>query len=596
MNYLFDTDVFHNTPFPDSFDDGVAPPTSDWYNSLFEDPLLSDRIRPGSLSPTPECPDIQNEHSYSMINEPCSPLMKDIKLEGMQDFEENQLDLPLLDNNETSQPIIIKTEDSNEDSLCSFTSNTSDYDEPETMTTTESAFPIDLRRATQDMNQFITTATSTMAHTATTIPRTTTTFLMRKQIPLKIKLEPITMDTMTMDQTTLEKLNSGYDRIQLPPTPPSSTTSDSEGGLSPHRQLSEPSSPQPITRQLPTMIKKPELQTTRIITQPIFTNTQRLPQSGPLTLSEEERRTLVQEGYPIPTKLPLTKAEEKSLKKVRRKIKNKISAQESRRKKKEYVEALERKMDSYTHENGELRKKVDNLEDTNQSLISQLHKLQNIVNKVSKPIKASATQTGTCMMVLVLCFAVFLGTWSPQSFLNNTSLPTMPSNSNTSPEKLIPIINHVYYEGPLQHDEEEMNDNHKDGVIYGPPTLDDANDPYATPNLRSSRMLMSTADDTDDEIPYSETAFHYMQRMNNLDMTVPDGNHGIQYDTSKPCLDMKIQPPQPKAASIVVEGPVMDMSAEGARMDELQAIMHPDIEAQLVAMDTINRLNTSKNK
>ena len=60
----------------------------------------------------------------------------------------------------------------------------------------------------------------------------------------------------------------------------------------------------------------------------------------------------------------------------------------------------------------------------------------------------------------------------------------MPSNSNTSPEKLIPIINHVYYEGPLQHDEEEMNDNHKDGVIYGPPTLDDANDPYATPNCK----------------------------------------------------------------------------------------------------------------
>ena len=44
-----------------------------------------------------------------------------------------------------------------------------------------------------------------------------------------------------------------------------------------------------------------------------------------LLLTEEEKRTLVAEGYPIPGKLPLTKHEEKNLKKVRRKIKNKVS-------------------------------------------------------------------------------------------------------------------------------------------------------------------------------------------------------------------------------------------------------------------------------
>lgn len=47
--------------------------------------------------------------------------------------------------------------------------------------------------------------------------------------------------------------------------------------------------------------------------------------TGVLTLTEEEKRTLIAEGYPVPTKLPLTKQEEKSLKKVRRKIKNKVS-------------------------------------------------------------------------------------------------------------------------------------------------------------------------------------------------------------------------------------------------------------------------------
>ncbi|TMS11615.1 Cyclic AMP-responsive element-binding protein 3-like protein 1 [Larimichthys crocea] len=98
----------------------------------------------------------------------------------------------------------------------------------------------------------------------------------------------------------------------------------------------------------------------------------KLQGSGPLMLTEEEKRTLVAEGYPVPNKLPLTKSEEKALKRVRRKIKNKISAQESRRKKKEYVECLEKKVESYTSENSDLWRKVENLETANRSLLQQL--------------------------------------------------------------------------------------------------------------------------------------------------------------------------------------------------------------------------------
>lgn len=98
-------------------------------------------------------------------------------------------------------------------------------------------------------------------------------------------------------------------------------------------------------------------------------------------LTEEEKRTLLAEGYPIPTKLPLTKTEEKSLKKIRRKIKNKISAQESRRKKKEYMDQLERRVEVLVSENSDYKKRVDTLEDSNASLLSQLHKLQALINK-----------------------------------------------------------------------------------------------------------------------------------------------------------------------------------------------------------------------
>ncbi|XP_052848380.1 cyclic AMP response element-binding protein A isoform X1 [Drosophila gunungcola] len=118
--------------------------------------------------------------------------------------------------------------------------------------------------------------------------------------------------------------------------------------------------------------------------QPIHTpliSSQPKGSTGTLSLTEEEKRTLLAEGYPIPQKLPLTKAEEKSLKKIRRKIKNKISAQESRRKKKEYMDQLERRVEILVTENHDYKKRLEGLEETNANLLSQLHKLQALVSK-----------------------------------------------------------------------------------------------------------------------------------------------------------------------------------------------------------------------
>ncbi|KAL3319304.1 cAMP responsive element binding protein 3-like [Cichlidogyrus casuarinus] len=106
-----------------------------------------------------------------------------------------------------------------------------------------------------------------------------------------------------------------------------------------------------------------------------------IPQSGVLMLTDEEKRTLLSEGYSVPTRLPLTKQEERNLKKIRRKIKNKISAQESRRKKKEYLESLEKRVDGYSQENGDLKRRMESLESTNRSLLGQVRHLQQLLNK-----------------------------------------------------------------------------------------------------------------------------------------------------------------------------------------------------------------------
>ncbi|KAM8940320.1 cyclic AMP-responsive element-binding protein 3-like protein 1 isoform 2-T2 [Pelodytes ibericus] len=198
----------------------------------------------------------------------------------------------------------------------------------------------------------------------------------------------------------------------MPLTPPSSHSSDSDGSQSP-RSLPPPSPARPAPRS-----------SHAISSSPLLTAPHKLQgTSGPLMLTEEERRTLVAEGYPIPTKLPLTKTEEKALKRVRRKIKNKISAQESRRKKKEYVECLEKKVESFTSQNSELWKKVETLESANRSLLQQLQKLQALVTgKVTRPCKLAATQTGSCLMVVVLCFVLAFGSMIP-------SLPEFSSGS-----------------------------------------------------------------------------------------------------------------------------------------------------------------------
>ncbi|XP_059781032.1 cyclic AMP-responsive element-binding protein 3 isoform X1 [Balaenoptera ricei] len=121
-----------------------------------------------------------------------------------------------------------------------------------------------------------------------------------------------------------------------------------------------------------------------------------------LILTEEEKRLLEKEGLTLPGTLPLTKMEEQVLKRVRRKIRNKKSAQESRRKKKVYVGRLESRVLKYTAQNLELQNKVQLLEEENLSLLDQLRRLQAIMIQTAN----KASSGSTCVLVLLFSFCL----------------------------------------------------------------------------------------------------------------------------------------------------------------------------------------------
>jgi len=161
-----------------------------------------------------------------------------------------------------------------------------------------------------------------------------------------------------------------------------------------------------------------------------------------LKLSDEEKRLLSKEGISLPSHYPLTKYEERELKRIRRKIRNKISAQDSRKRKKEYLDKLQQKVTEVEEDKSSLSKRVRTLEAANAKLQAQVNKLRSMLDEAK--VKNSNSSFGavppghggnsvvpaaTTLLVLILSLAlVVLPTMQGKQ---KSTASTAPASTNS---------------------------------------------------------------------------------------------------------------------------------------------------------------------
>ncbi|KAA0199387.1 putative camp-response element binding protein [Fasciolopsis buskii] len=98
-------------------------------------------------------------------------------------------------------------------------------------------------------------------------------------------------------------------------------------------------------------------------------------------LSTEEIKMLRAMGVQMPARFPLNQVQERALRTVRRKIRNKLSAQASRARRQEYVADLEYRVQLSDKENERLRRQVAHLQNDKRDLIAHVRRLRSYVAK-----------------------------------------------------------------------------------------------------------------------------------------------------------------------------------------------------------------------
>lgn len=104
-----------------------------------------------------------------------------------------------------------------------------------------------------------------------------------------------------------------------------------------------------------------------------------LQKTIPIDLKEEDLVSIDLEEISRRAGMTLTKTEERELKRLRRKVKNKMSAAQSRQKRREYLVGLEERIEIMTQENTTLRDQVSKLQQENSQIRSQLTTLQSYI-------------------------------------------------------------------------------------------------------------------------------------------------------------------------------------------------------------------------
>eukprot|EP00036_Acanthoecidae_sp_10tr_P009412 CAMPEP_0182915472 /NCGR_PEP_ID=MMETSP0105_2-20130417/348_1 /TAXON_ID=81532 ORGANISM="Acanthoeca-like sp., Strain 10tr" /NCGR_SAMPLE_ID=MMETSP0105_2 /ASSEMBLY_ACC=CAM_ASM_000205 /LENGTH=393 /DNA_ID=CAMNT_0025052341 /DNA_START=76 /DNA_END=1257 /DNA_ORIENTATION=- len=115
-------------------------------------------------------------------------------------------------------------------------------------------------------------------------------------------------------------------------------------------------------------------------------------------LTEEEREMMEAEGITVPKNGPLSKATERELKRLRRQVKNKYSAKDSRKKRKEYMDGLEQA-------NADLSDQLSASQRENATLRSKLRSVQSLFRPACKRSTSLASKSRkSAMLLLALLF------------------------------------------------------------------------------------------------------------------------------------------------------------------------------------------------